>query len=201
MTRLSNTMSATSPSLLFRAAEGDDLAWQRMVQIYGPLVYTWLRRAGVQSSDAADVVQETFLTLATKLTQFDGTIPGATFRGWLWTVAKNKMLDRLRREQANYAGGTANLEVLQQLEARIPTIEDPTHEPADRAAVVSRALEIMRTHFEPTTWQAFWRTAVDGETPTSVAEELGVSRWAVYKSKARVLERLRRELGGLEAVD
>lgn len=200
MTRQSSTLSTTSPSLLLRAAGGDDVAWQRMVQIYGPLVYTWLRRTGAQSSDAADLVQETFLTLTTKLAQFDGTAAGATFRGWLWTVAKNKLMDRLRREQMSFAGGTANLERLQQLEARTPTLEDPTHESADRAAVVSRALEIMRTHFEPKTWQAFWRTAVDGVTPDAVAEELGISRWAVYKSRARVLERLRRELGALEEI-
>ncbi|MEZ6137974.1 MAG: sigma-70 family RNA polymerase sigma factor [Pirellulaceae bacterium] len=201
MTQLSDSASVTSPSLLLRAAAGDDVAWQRMVQIYGPLVYTWLRRAGAQSNDAADLMQETFLTLATKLSHFDGTIPGATFRGWLWTIAKNKWLDQVRRVQGSYAGGTANLQVLQQLEARLPRIEDPTHEAADRAAVVSRALEIMRAHFAPKTWQAFWRTTVDGVSPDSVADELGITRWTVYKSRARVLERLRRELGALEEID
>lgn len=172
-----------------------------MVQIYGPLVYTWLRRSGLKSTDAADLVQETFLTLVTKLSKFELAAQGGSFRGWLWTVVKNKMMDRHRRNETSYAGGTANLQALQQLEARIPVLEDPTHEASDRAAVVARALEIMRLHFEPKTWQAFWRTAVDGVNPDSVADELGISRWSVYKSRARVLERLRRELGALEEIE
>ena len=195
MTRVSNTNVSTSPSLILRAVAGDEAAWQRMVQIYGPLVYTWLRRSGLKSNDAADLVQETFLALVTKLSKFEPTEQGSSFRGWLWTVAKNKMLDRYRRKEASYVGGTANLQMLQHLEASLPQIEDPTHEVSDRAAVVARALEIMRAHFEPKTWQAFWRTAVDGVSPDRVADELGISRWTVYKSRARVLQRLRREFG------
>ena len=47
------------------------------------------------------------------------------------------------------------------------------------------------------TWKAFWRSAVEGDRPADVAADLGVSVWAVYKARSRVLQRVRTELEGL----
>ena len=60
-----------------------------------------------------------------------------------------------------------------------------------------RALDLVRAEFENRTWEAFWRTAIDGQRPAHVADDLGMSLNAVYKAKSRVLRRLRRELGDL----
>jgi RNA polymerase sigma-70 factor (ECF subfamily) len=64
-----------------------------------------------------------------------------------------------------------------------------------------RSTVLIRSSFEPTTWQAFWRTVIDGRSPGNVAEELSLSRWAAYKARSRVLHRLRMELEGLEELD
>ncbi len=56
---------------------------------------------------------------------------------------------------------------------------------------------MLRDQFEATTWTAFWATVVEGRQPAEVADSLGVTRWAVYKARARVLQRLREELEGL----
>jgi RNA polymerase sigma-70 factor (ECF subfamily) len=40
------------------------------------------------------------------------------------------------------------------------------------------------------TWQAFWRTAVDGRPCKQVAEDLGLTIAAVYLARSRVLARL-----------
>jgi RNA polymerase sigma-70 factor (ECF subfamily) len=58
-------------------------------------------------------------------------------------------------------------------------------------------LHLLREEFEPQTWQAFWRTAVDGQPATAVAVELGMSAAAIRKAKSRILHRLRLELGDL----
>jgi RNA polymerase sigma-70 factor (ECF subfamily) len=55
----------------------------------------------------------------------------------------------------------------------------------------------MQTEFEETTWRAFWQTAVEGRSGADVAENLGLTIGAVYKSKSRVLRKLRDELDGL----
>ena len=52
----------------------------------------------------------------------------------------------------------------------------------------------------PATWQAFWRTSIDGQGAADVARELGVSVAAVYMAKSRVLARIKevlREADGL----
>jgi RNA polymerase sigma-70 factor (ECF subfamily) len=40
----------------------------------------------------------------------------------------------------------------------------------------------------------FWETAVAGRPPDEVAQEMGTTKWAVYKARARILHKLRQEL-------
>jgi RNA polymerase sigma-70 factor (ECF subfamily) len=63
--------------------------------------------------------------------------------------------------------------------------------------VIQRALKIMQTDFEPTTWKACWEYVVNQRPVKSVAQELGISVSKVYVAKSRVLTRLRQELQGL----
>ncbi|MCA9127157.1 MAG: sigma-70 family RNA polymerase sigma factor [Planctomycetales bacterium] len=194
-------------SLLNAARGGQPEAWQRIVQLYGPLVYGWARKGGLAPVDAADVTQETFTAVATQLTRFDEHRRGATFRGWLRAIVRNKVVDLLRARGTEVArGGTANWQLLNEFhspelngaDGESSEVAADGGQPGERERIVSRALAIMRTHFDKSTWQAFWRTAIDGCSPESVAEELGISRWAVYKARSRVLHRLRADLKGLE---
>ncbi len=54
-----------------------------------------------------------------------------------------------------------------------------------------RALELVRGAFEDRTWQMFWLTVVEDQTPADVAVRFGVTPVAVRKAKSRVLHRLR----------
>jgi RNA polymerase sigma-70 factor (ECF subfamily) len=45
---------------------------------------------------------------------------------------------------------------------------------------------------EPTTWRAFWLTAVEGIAPALAAEKLQMNIGAIYAAKCRVLDRLRK---------
>ena len=66
----------------------------------------------------------------------------------------------------------------------------------DAEKIIShRAVELVRGEFEPRTWDAWYKTAVEGRRPADVADEMGMTLHAVYKAKSRVLLRLRRELG------
>ena len=56
------------------------------------------------------------------------------------------------------------------------------------------ALEQIRAHVHPQTWQAFWKVVVEGKTPEEVGEELGMRPGTVRVAKSRVLSRLRSEL-------
>jgi RNA polymerase sigma-70 factor (ECF subfamily) len=56
------------------------------------------------------------------------------------------------------------------------------------------AAERVRSHFEESSWQAFWRTAVEGQSARQVASELEMTIGALYTAKSRVLERIKREI-------
>jgi len=66
----------------------------------------------------------------------------------------------------------------------------------DRAFLIRRALQIMRSDFELTTWRACWERVVAGRPAAEVAADLGVAVEVVYSATYRVIRRLRRELAG-----
>ena len=59
-----------SSGLLSGVRACDRNAWRRMSVLYGPLVYYWCRRQGLQSADADDVVQDVFKTVAQRVDAF-----------------------------------------------------------------------------------------------------------------------------------
>lgn len=188
---------STSLSLIQRVQLGDADAWARFSQIYGPLVYEWCRRFGLQASDAADVTQDVFRSVSASISRYSQTKDSHSFRGWLWTVTRNRFVDHVRREaqQQQASGGTEALRRIQEL----PTEPPPTsHETSslDSSLIKRRALEIIRREFDKRNWQAFWRSAVEGEPPSRIAEDLGVTVSAVHKARQRILRRLREELAG-----
>ncbi len=192
----------TSPTLLQRARDGDQRGWERLVWLYGPLVYNWCRRAGLSNEDSGDISQEVFATLATKLDQFRKTRPGDSFRRWLKTITVNRARDfhRRNRGMAVARGGT---DAYLQLNAQpagldgplIEETEDERHTETNRLLRI--ATELVRSDFEPKTWQAFWQTVVDGRETADVGADLGISPNAVRVAKSRVRSRLRKEMAEL----
>ena len=50
----------------------------------------------------------------------------------------------------------------------------------------------MRESVKPPTWEAFSRTAISGESPDQVAQEMNIEIGAVYLSRSRVMAKLRK---------
>ena len=188
----------TSGTLLNRIRADDPRAWDRLVALYGPLVYHWCRGWHLQTNDAADVVQEVFQSVAASVGGFRKVRPTDSFRAWLRTITRNKVYDHFRRtgRQPIAAGGTD----VQRRLAAFPAPVVPEDSPPDDAPerqLFFRALELICGEFAERSWQAFWRTTVDGLPAPAVAAELSMSAGAVRVAKSRVLQRLRSELGDL----
>lgn len=184
--------STTSVSLLQQVRARDQHAWERLVHLYGPLVYYWCRKAGLQPADSADVGQEVFQAVARKIGDFQHDPQQGSFRGWLRTITHNKLRDFARRgvSQAQGEGGSEAQEELVQIALGDPDADDCS---AEDRLLYRRALDLLRAEFEERTFQAFWRVAVEDERPADVAAALGLSINAVYQAKSRVLRRLRDE--------
>ncbi len=184
--------SSDSTTLVGRLRLRDPLAWQRLSDLYGPLVYSWARGAGLQDSDAADVMQEVFQAVSEGILSFRRDRPGDTFRGWLWGITRSKILMENRRR--NTRPMPTDDRSLNDIASQ--TADQPVHDLADDiSAVARRALALIREDFQPVTWQAFEQTVMQGRTAADVAADLGVSVGSVYTAKCRVAARLRQELG------
>ena len=191
--------SPTSTSLIIRAQSHDAEAWERLAKLYTPLVLYWTQVAKLQDADAADVVQEVFEALAKNLGRFEHGPERPPFRGWLYGITRNKirMHFRNKAKNADAAGGTEAHKMYAEL-PEVETMEEANDSSiASQNSVARRALELIKTDFQETTWQAFWRVAIDERPAAEVAEELGMSVGGVYTAKSRVLKRLRTELDGL----
>lgn len=196
--------SAPTPSsgLLERAKAQDAVARERLFRIYGVLVYGWCRRHfHLQPHDAADVMQEVSQAVLRGLERFRRDRPGDTFRGWLWTIARNKVLDHLRAQgrRPDAIGGTDAHKRLLDIPEQEPDLPDRSTGP--NGVIPTAAdyphLEVFRAEFEERTWQAFFRSVLMEEPTDVIAEELGMSPNAVRCAKSRVLRRVRADLADL----
>jgi RNA polymerase sigma-70 factor (ECF subfamily) len=188
----------TAASLLHRIQIRDPEAWQRFVTIYGPLVHEWTHLQGVRASDAEDIVQEVLVAVSKNIAGFRRDKARGSFRKWLWGICTHKIMDYYRdmRSRISPRGGTtAHLRLLQLPDT--PPDEESDDGRREVASLRHRAVLQLRDLFEPQVWEAFWRVVANGDTPADVARDLGVSVWAVYKAKSRVLLRLREDLEGL----
>lgn len=190
--------TSTSRSLLARLHTNDPVAWDRLVALYAPLVWTWCRRMNLATQDMADVIQEVFKAVAGHYHSFHKDRPGDTFRGWLRTITKNKVHDHFRRleREPSGAGGTDAQVRWSQIPEPIWDDEDSNGD--DDHQLFHRALALIQADFEERTWKAFWAVVVEGRCPQEVADESGMSPGAVRVAKCRVLQRLRQELRDLD---
>jgi RNA polymerase sigma-70 factor (ECF subfamily) len=181
-------MLTTSLSLLGRLqqpAAAD--AWQQFVTLYSPILYDWARRFGLQSADAADLVQDVLTILVRRLRTFAAD-HDKSFRGWLWTVLRNRYLETRPRYHPVPAETLEHLSAADNVAAWADQF--------DRAAYLQRLMTLVKPDFAEQTWAAFWAVAVEERAPAEVAQALGVSVNTVYLARFRVLARLRQEADG-----
>jgi RNA polymerase sigma factor (sigma-70 family) len=189
----------TRPSLLVRIRDAADReAWRQFVDLYAPLVYRFARRRGLQDADAADLTQDVLQAVARGCGRLEYDPLRGSFRAWLFTVARNRLNTFLKQRERRRQRAGESVEALP---------EEPAAPTADEAALWEQeyqqrlfdwAADQVRGHFQDRTWQAFWQTAVEGQSPSAVAEALGMSVGAVYIARSRVLARLREQVQLLE---
>lgn len=192
-------MNETSLSLLNRLrCSPESESWDRLVELYAPLVRAWLRRYDVQDSDADDLLQEVLLAVSKDLGKFEHRGQPGAFRGWLKAIMVNRLRKFWRaRDRRPQARGNSDID------ARLAQLDDPASEMSQiwnrehDQYVLRQLLAVAEPHFAPNTWMAFCRVALDGAKADVVAQEMGISLNAVCLAKSRVMRRLRQESEGL----
>jgi RNA polymerase sigma-70 factor (ECF subfamily) len=183
----------TRPSLLVRIRDAADAdSWRMFVDTYAPMVYRYCRRKGVQDADAVDVVQEVMTEVTRCIGSFHYQPERGRFRDWLGTVTRRKLV-RFWRKKNRLAAADGETAAEEMDRLPVPPADAEWTEEFN-TQIVKVALERIRQHFEPTTWQAFERVWLQNQQSAEAAAQLNLPIESIYKAKSRVLKRLEQEV-------
>ncbi|MBX7105904.1 MAG: sigma-70 family RNA polymerase sigma factor [Gemmataceae bacterium] len=160
---------------------------------YAHIIRRYARNAGLTNDDAEEVTSRVLVALTTALRELRYD-PARRFRGYLRTAVVNGAR-RLARERNRHPGDRATgtdseRDQLARVASRDPLIELGDQIEADlnaRLRLAQQVINQVRASVTPSTWQAYWQTAVDELPAREVAERLGKSIGAVYTAKSRVI--------------
>jgi len=191
-------MEVTSFSLLDRLREQpDDESWQRLVDLYTPLIHGWLRRHAPPVSDRDDLVQEVMSVVVRRLPTSSTTAgsapsaPGCAPSRSTACATTGRPASTARRDRRERLPRGAR-------SARRPG--EPAQPAWDREHdehVGRRLLELIEPLFAPTTWQAFRGVTLEGRSPEDVAQALASRRMPCSSPSRASWPRLRQEARGL----
>jgi len=138
-----------SSSLLANAKAGQSEAWQRLLDLYTPLVYEWCRRSNLPPEDIADVLQEVLSSVAQCLNDFHGAGVHGSFRAWLRQIARSRIADHFRQERLETLAPEW-VETVQATQSAppqslCPATTRPELKPHSGAAAWSRSVPSLRT--------------------------------------------------------
>src|SRR5262245_52099908 len=181
----------TRGSLLVRLRDPQDqAAWSQFVALYVPLVYNYARKQGLQDADAADLSQEVLGAVAGAVGKLEYDPARGAFRNWLFTIVRRRLSNSRRAQRGRPMAGLDS-EAIRALERKPAAAEEAAWQGEWERRLFTWACDQARREVTEVTWQAFWRTAVEGLPGKRVAAMLGVSVVSVYHARSRVRARLK----------
>ncbi|MEO1616515.1 MAG: sigma-70 family RNA polymerase sigma factor [Planctomycetota bacterium] len=193
----------TRLSLIIRLRNPRDAAaWESFVDLYGNLIRQVALKLGVDADEAADIAQETLLSVSRAIDRFEPREGEFAFRGWLAKIARNQTLQTLRRRRrpavplnSLSAGPSASGDSIPaSLE---PSESDPLEaifETEHRRQLFRIASTNVRKRTGEVNWKAFWMTFIDEVSSEQTASTLGMRVAQVYVARSRVLAAIRKEV-------
>ena len=165
------------------ARDRDKAAFAALFDHFAPRLKTYVMRLGASPATADELVQETMLTLWRRAESFDPR--QATASTWIFTIARNKRIDALRRETRP------------DLDPRDPALAAPPAVAADDAMATNESEVILRQAITalPEEQAELLRICYYGDKSHSqIAREMGLPLGTVKSRLRLALSRLRLSL-------
>src|SRR5580658_10289334 len=88
----------TRESLLSRLKDwNDDEGWREFFSIYRQLIFITAIKSGLREDEAEEVVQETVISVAKTIKEFQYDPKKCRFKNWLGHLAQKRIADRFRK--------------------------------------------------------------------------------------------------------
>ena len=125
--------------------------------------------------------------------RFRHDLKGATFRGWLYQITRNLVVDFFRKRKRNLLSQAEQPTQLRMDEepSREESLEFQTEYRRQVFVVVAKAVQ---PQVQPDTWAAFWQTEMEHKSVSEVSAELNMTSGAIYVARSRVIARLKKEV-------
>jgi RNA polymerase sigma-70 factor, ECF subfamily len=166
------------------ALHGDRAAFAALFSFYAPRIKAVLMRAGATAEMAEDVAQETLVAVWRKAGQYDPARASAA--AWIYTVARNLRIDRLRRDQREKL-----VAVYETIASEEPERPDQVLDSSERAARLRSALGKLPEEQVRVVQLSF----VEGRAHGDIAKMLGLPLGTVKSRLRLAMNRLRNVLG------
>jgi RNA polymerase sigma factor (sigma-70 family) len=190
----------TRASLLGRLKNWEDAAsWEEFTQTYSRLIRGVALQSGLSEAEAKDVEQETLLSVARKIHEFESNPERGSFKSWLLNLTRWRITDQVRKRSP----GTMAQQPAEEGTATIDRIQDPfsldaVWEIEWKKNLLETALARISRRVKPKHLQIFDLYSVRRWPASKVARELGVSMVQVYLVHHRVTKLLKEETAYLE---
>ncbi|MEM9940847.1 MAG: sigma-70 family RNA polymerase sigma factor [Planctomycetota bacterium] len=188
----------TRHSLLVRIKDNSDTeAWVQFVDLYGPLLFRFAKKKGLQEADAADVMQEALQRVSQSISKFDYDPNLGRFRSWLYLIA-SQCISKQWKQQTKQPIGSGDSVMARMIEQTPVMDDEAVWENEYRQYLLNWAIEQIQDQFSKSTWSAFTLTALEHRPADEVADKLNISVGAVYIAKSRVTKRLKEKVASID---
>jgi len=181
------TAEEMTPLMALIAEQGDRQAFAKVYKYFGPRVKSFLVGKGLTQAAADDVLQEVMLAVWQKASSYDPA--KAKLSTWIFTIARYKYIDRLRREGCRPTE-TANFDLH---ESENLLSDDEVLQEQRQDAVQAAIANLPRKHHS-----VIFLSFVKGLAHSEIAEQLGLPLGTVKSRIRRSFAQLREELGDLQ---
>jgi RNA polymerase sigma factor (sigma-70 family) len=198
-------LEATRTMLIDRLKNWQDQrSWQDFFNIYWKLIYGVARKGGLSDTEAQEVVQETMISVAKHMPNFQYNRATGSFRAWLLKMTRWRITDQFRKRARSAALASASGETTLGT-STIDKIVDPTGlslkgiwDAEWESNLMTAAITKVKRQIDPQKYQIFDFYVNKAWTPEKVAATFGVSTGQVYLAKHRITELIKKEIKRLE---
>lgn len=187
-------LESTNVSLLARVRSNEGPAWEILVELYAPMIYSRCRyQWGLKPADAENVGQEVFKSVSRSISSFRRKREGS-FRKWLRVIIDNKCRDHFRKTTVVAEGGSHANDLLSRVVDEIDNVrlaEEESSELGEKAILMRQAMKMVQDEFSPRDWKIFWDIAVEDKDRQDTAKKYDVSDNVVYLAISRIRKRLK----------
>ena len=185
MVATKDKFAGTRSTLLVRLKDLEDQeAWYDFFETYWKLIFNFALKAGLDESDAEDVVQETVRAVARRMPEFEYNRKRGSFRSWLLTLTHRRVSDHFRHAERETIGVEPG--ELAGHPSTIPSDLEQLWDDEWHQWLVDMALQQVKQKVSARQYQIFYACAIREWDVAAVMETFDANRDQVYQARSRV---------------